>query len=90
MVGFWARRAQNHGFDTLKGVKTHKEQKARLIDYYALKGIKVMYIIEGNIDKKGKVSGIPYTTLVSSMINTMLREGLTPTIVGVKPSDFGA
>ena len=54
----------------------HKEQKARLIDCYALKGIKVMYIIEGNIDKKGKISGIPYTTLVSSMINTMLRDDI--------------
>lgn len=54
----------------------HKEQKARLIDCYALKGIKVMYIIEGNIEQKGKISGIPYTTLISSMINTMLRDDI--------------
>lgn len=54
----------------------HKEQKARLIDCYALKGIKVMYIIEGNIEQKGKISGIPYTTLISSIINTMLRDDI--------------
>lgn len=52
----------------------HKEQKARLIDCYALKGIKVMYIIEGTLEEKGKISGIPYTTLISSIINTMLRD----------------
>lgn len=54
----------------------HKEQKARLIDCYLKKGIIVMYIIEDFKWSHTKVSGIPYSTLLSSICNTMLRDNI--------------
>ncbi len=55
----------------------YREQKARLIECYALKGIKVMYIIEGFSERcDEKVGGIPCETLLSSMINTMFRDDI--------------
>ncbi len=50
----------------------HREQKTRLIG----SGIsldKIMYIIEGNIDT---VKNLPSSTLIGSIINTMLRDGI--------------
>lgn len=54
-----------------------REQKARLLNC----GIpidKIMYLIEGDMDKPltTRVSGIPVSTLLGSLINTQLRDGL--------------
>ena len=54
-----------------------REQKARLLNC----GIpieRIMYLIEGNMDMplKKRVSGIPVSTLLGSLINTQLRDGL--------------
>jgi ERCC4-type nuclease len=54
-----------------------REQKARLLNC----GIpieRIMYLIEGNMDKplSTRVSGIPISTLLGSLINTQLRDGL--------------
>lgn len=54
-----------------------REQKARLLNC----GIpidRIMYLIEGNMDKPlaTRVNGIPISTLLGSLINTQLRDGL--------------
>jgi len=54
-----------------------REQKARLLNC----GIpihRIMYLIEGNMDMplNKKISGIPVSTLLGSLINTQLRDGL--------------
>ena len=54
-----------------------REQKARLLNC----GIpidRIMYLIEGNMDMplKKRVSGMPVSTLLGSLINTQLRDGL--------------
>lgn len=54
----------------------YKEQKERLIGYYVKNGIKVLYLLEGKIEDKGKIAGIPYSTIKSSIISTMLRDGI--------------
>jgi crossover junction endonuclease MUS81 len=55
----------------------NREQKARILGS-GVKKEKIMYIIEGNINKPltEKVSGMPISTLVGSMINTQLRDGI--------------
>lgn len=55
----------------------HREQKARILGS-GVKKEQLMYIIEGNLNKplNTKVSGMPLSTLVSSMINTQLRDGI--------------
>jgi len=55
----------------------YKEQKARLIDCYVKKGIFVMYIIEDfKWSPETKINGIPYTTLMNSIITTMIRDNI--------------
>lgn len=54
-----------------------REQKARLIDLYVKQGIKTMYLIEEfhtpNMDR----CNIPFTTLLSSVVNTMVRDNIS-------------
>tara|TARA_B100000902_G_C27275897_1_gene898841 strand:+ start:645 stop:1427 length:783 start_codon:yes stop_codon:yes gene_type:complete len=54
-----------------------REQKARLLGS-GIPTERIMYIIEGNLDKdlKSKVSGVPVSTLVGSIINTELRDNI--------------
>ena len=57
--------------------KRHREQKARLLNC----GIpleRIMFLIEGSLNKSltSKVSGMPVSTLVGSIINTQLRDGI--------------
>jgi len=54
-----------------------REQRARLLNCGICKD-RIMYLIEGNMDKllNDKVSGVPVSTLISSLINTQLRDGL--------------
>jgi len=50
----------------------HREQKARLLNTGIPKE-RIMYIIEGDITKP---TGIPVDTLIGSLINTQLRDGI--------------
>lgn len=52
----------------------NREQKARLI----CSGNHIMYIIEGDLSKSldTKISGIPVSTLIGSLINTQLRDNI--------------
>ena len=54
-----------------------REQKARLL-HSGIPVYRIMYLIEGNLDRplKSKVSGIPLSTLLGSLINTQLRDGI--------------
>jgi ERCC4-type nuclease len=54
-----------------------KEQKARLLNCGISKD-RIFYLIEGNIDKSlsDNISGVPISTLIGSMINTQLRDGI--------------
>jgi ERCC4-type nuclease len=54
-----------------------REQKARLL-HSGIPICRIMYLIEGNLDRslKSKVSGIPLSTLLGSLINTQLRDGI--------------
>jgi len=54
-----------------------REQKARLLNS-GIHRDRVMYLIEGNLDKSldSKVSGLPVSTLVGSLINTQLRDNI--------------
>jgi ERCC4-type nuclease len=51
-----------------------REQKTRLL-YSGIAKERIMYLIEGNMNFVGD-SGIPATTLLGSLINTQLRDGL--------------
>lgn len=54
-----------------------REQKARLMNG-EINIMNILYLIEGNMNKKltDTISGIPYDTLVGSLINTMLRDNI--------------
>ena len=54
-----------------------REQKARLL-HSGIPLYRIMYLIEGDLDRplKSKVSGIPASTLLGSLINTQLRDGI--------------
>ena len=54
-----------------------REQKARLL-HCGIPIQRIMYLIEGNMDMplNKRVSGIPVSTLLGSLINTQLRDGL--------------
>ena len=54
-----------------------REQKARFLGC-DIENNHIMYLIEGNMDKdlNSKVSGLPVSTLVGSLINTQLRDGI--------------
>jgi len=54
-----------------------REQKARLL-HCGIPIHRIMYLIEGNMDMplNKRVSGIPVSTLLGSLINTQLRDGL--------------
>lgn len=54
-----------------------REQKARLL-HCGIPTHRIMYLIEGNMNMPltKKVSGIPVSTLLGSLINTQLRDGL--------------
>ena len=51
-----------------------REQKTRLL-YSGISKDRIMYLIEGNMNLVGD-NGIPATTLLGSLINTQLRDGL--------------
>jgi ERCC4-type nuclease len=53
-----------------------REQKARLIENNDRN--RIMYLIEGNLNKSltDKVSGMPVSTLIGSIINTQLRDNI--------------
>ena len=53
-----------------------REQKARLLGSTPKE--RIMYLIEGSLDKplESKISGVPVSTLVGSLINTQLRDGI--------------
>ena len=55
----------------------HREQKLRLLGS-GISTNRILYIIEGNLDKSldSKISGIPVSTLVGSLINTQLRDDI--------------
>ena len=54
----------------------NREQKARLLG--CIEPSRILYLIEGSLDKdlRSKVSGLPVSTLVGSLINTQLRDGI--------------
>lgn len=52
----------------------HREQKARLLGSGTPKE-RIMYIIEGDFNNTN-ISGIPVSTLIGSLINTQLRDGI--------------
>jgi ERCC4-type nuclease len=53
-----------------------REQKARLMG--TTPKHRIMYLIEGSLNKslESKVSGLPVSTLIGSLINTQLRDGI--------------
>jgi ERCC4-type nuclease len=53
-----------------------REQKARLIGSTPRQ--RIIYLIEGSLDKTltSKISGLPVSTLIGSLINTQLRDGI--------------
>ena len=55
----------------------HREQKARLLGS-GIPTERIMFIIEGNLNKKSSenINGIPVSTLLGSIINTMLRDNV--------------
>lgn len=55
----------------------NREQKARLLGS-GLSSNRIMYIIEGDLDQSmtKKVSGLPISTLLGSLINTQLRDNI--------------
>ena len=54
-----------------------REQKARLL-HSGIAVDRIMYLIEGSLDKplKSKTCGFPTSTLIGSLINTQLRDGI--------------
>ena len=54
-----------------------REQKLRLLGS-EIPPEKIMYLIEGNLDKNldDKISGLPVSTLLGSLINTQLRDNI--------------
>lgn len=54
-----------------------REQKSRLMNG-DIHISRIVYLIEGNMNKKltDKISGMPYDTLVGSLINTMFRDNI--------------
>ena len=55
-----------------------REQKARLLHSSGIHVSRIMYLIEGNLDKplKSNCQGLPVSTLLGSLINTQLRDGI--------------
>lgn len=53
-----------------------REQKARLLG--TIPKNRIMYLIEGSLDRPltSKINGLPVSTLVGSLINTQLRDGI--------------
>jgi len=53
-----------------------REQKARLLGSTPRQ--RIIYLVEGSLDKpmSAKISGLPVSTLVGSLINTQLRDGI--------------
>lgn len=53
-----------------------REQKARLLGNFPKN--RIMYLIEGNLNKQldAKIGGMPVSTLIGSLINTQLRDGI--------------
>lgn len=53
-----------------------REQKARLLGTTPRQ--RIMYLIEGSLNKKldDKISGLPVDTLIGSLVNTQLRDGI--------------
>ena len=53
-----------------------REQKARLIDLYVKQGIKVMYLVESFHKAEANTRGMPFNTLLSSIVNTIVRDNI--------------
>ena len=55
----------------------HREQKSRLLGC-EIDNQRIMYLIEGDMDKNlnTKISGLPLSTLIGSLVNTQLRDGI--------------
>lgn len=55
----------------------NREQKSRILGS-GVKKEQIMYIVEGDINKMltNKIDGMPLSTIVGSMINTQLRDGI--------------
>lgn len=55
----------------------NREQKARILGS-GVKKEQIMYIVEGSLNKllTNKIDGMPLSTMVGSMINTQLRDGI--------------
>ena len=53
-----------------------REQKARLIGSTPRQ--RIIYLVEGSLDKtlNSKIGGVPVSTLIGSLINTQLRDGI--------------
>uniref|UniRef100_A0A6C0H2T3 ERCC4 domain-containing protein n=1 Tax=viral metagenome TaxID=1070528 RepID=A0A6C0H2T3_9ZZZZ len=53
-----------------------REQKARLLGSTPRQ--RIIYLVEGSLDKplSSKISGLPVSTLIGSLINTQLRDGI--------------
>lgn len=53
-----------------------REQKARLLGTISKE--RIMYLIEGTLDKplSAKIGGLPVSTIVGSLVNTQLRDGI--------------
>jgi crossover junction endonuclease MUS81 len=51
-----------------------REQKARLLANVSR--MRIMYLIEGNLPPGDTIQNMPISTLIGSMINTMLRDGV--------------
>lgn len=53
-----------------------REQKARLLGNFPRN--RIMYLIEGSLNKPltDKISGLPVSTLIGSLVNTQLRDGI--------------
>ena len=54
----------------------HREQKARLMDNYPQ--ARIIFMIEGGVrsDMEGQLGSVPVTTVVSSILNTQMRDNL--------------
>jgi ERCC4-type nuclease len=57
--------------------KRYREQKARLLNS-GIANTRIMYIIEGDLNTiiSSTINGFPISTLISSIINSMLRDGI--------------
>ena len=63
--------------DLSSSIKTgrYREQKKRILNS-EIPIDRVLYLIEGNLNFEGKTDGLPNKTLVSSIVNLLLRDNI--------------